>query len=102
MKDKLLSVDKEKQQTELYLGEALLVGERLRDNMDSAKLALLQKAQEVESLSGDVARLIRQSFANGNEIADLKGQCDERQTEIERLNEVIVFSSLLLTIFEAP
>ena len=94
----------EKQQTELYLKEALLAEERLRDNRDSAKLAVLQKAQEVESLSREVARLIRQSFAKGNEIADLKEQCDEPQAEIERLNEVIAlfqYFPLLLTRFEA-
>jgi hypothetical protein len=77
----------------------------LRENRDSAKLAALQKSQEVESLSGEVARLIRQSFAKGNEIADLKEQSNEREAEIERLNEVIAcfwYFSLLLTGFTAP
>ena len=69
--------------------EALQVGEQLRENRDSAKLATLQKAQEVESLSREVARLTRQSFTKGNEIVDLEEQCNERQAEIERLNEVI-------------
>ena len=69
--------------------EALQAGEQLRENRDSVKLAALQKAQEVESLSQEGARLIRQPFSRGNEIADLKEQCDERQAEIERLNEVI-------------
>ena len=68
--------------------EALRTGEQLREKMDSAKLAALQKGQEVESLSKEVARLLRQSFSKGNEIADLKEQCNERQAEIERLNEV--------------
>ena len=88
MKDKLQSINVEKQQVEQYLGEALQAGEQLRENRDSARLAALQKAQEVESLSREVARLIRQSFAKGNEIADLEEQCNERQAEIERLNEV--------------
>ena len=60
---------------------------------------MLQKAQEVKSLSEEIARLLRQSFAKGNEITDLKEQCNERQAEIERLNEVRVllcFSSLLI------
>jgi len=61
----------------------------LRERGEVAKLAALQKAQEVESLSKEVARLFRQSFSKGNEIADLKEQCNERQAEIERLNEVI-------------
>ena len=89
LKGNLRSIDLEKQQVERYLEEALQAGEQLRENRDSNKLAALQKAQEVESLSQEVARLIRQSFSKGNEIADLKEQCDERQAEIERLNEVI-------------
>ena len=104
LKDNLRCVDTEKKQTELYLSEALLAGERLRDDRDSTRLATLQKAQEVESLSKEVARLIRQSFAKGNEIADLKEQCNEHQAEIERLNEVIALSQyvfLLLIRFEA-
>lgn len=88
LRDKLQSVDVEKRQVERYLEEALQVGEQLRENRDSVKLAALQKAQEVESLSREVARLIRQSFSKGNEMADLKEQCNERQAEIERLNEV--------------
>jgi predicted nucleic acid-binding Zn-ribbon protein len=90
LRENLRSTTKEKQQTELYLAEALLAGERLRDDRDSVKLIALQKSQEIESLSREVARLIRQSFAKGNEIADLKEVCDEHQSEIERLNEVIV------------
>jgi len=89
LKDKLQSTDFEKQQMGKYLEEALLAGEQLREGRDSAKLAALQKAQQVESLSGEVARLTRQSFAKGNEIIDLKEQCNERQAEIERLSEVI-------------
>ena len=92
MNDRLQSTNLEKQQAEKYLEEALQVGEQLRENRDSVKLATLQKAQEVESLSKEVARLTRQSFAKGNEIADLKEQCNERQAEIERLNEVIELS----------
>jgi transcriptional regulator NrdR family protein len=71
------------------LEDALLAGEQLKEISNSTKLAALQKAQEAEILSREVARLIKQSFFNGNEIADLKEQCDERQIEIERLNEVI-------------
>lgn len=82
-------VDSEKRQAEEYLEKALLAAEQLRGIVDSTKLASLQKKREAESLSRELARLTRQSFANGNEIADLKEQCDERQTEIERLNEVI-------------
>lgn len=89
LKDKLQSTDLEKRQVEQHLEQALLAGEQLREDRDSVKLAALLKGQEVESLSREVARLIRQSFAKGNEIADLKEQCDERQAEIERLNEVI-------------
>jgi len=89
LKDNLQTADLEKQQVEQYLEEALLVGEQLREDKDSAKLAALQKAQEVENLSREVARLIRQSFSKGNEIADLKGQCNERQAEIERLSELL-------------
>jgi len=89
LKDKLQSTNFEKQQVEQYLEDALLAGEKLREGRDSAKLATLQKAQEVEILSGEVARLTRQSFAKGNEITDLKEQCNERQAEIERLSEVI-------------
>ena len=89
LNDKLHTIGIEKRQVEQYLEDALLTGERLREGRDSAKLAALQKAQEVETLSREVARLVRQSFAKGNEITDLKEQCDERQAEIERLNEVI-------------
>ncbi|KAF9648862.1 hypothetical protein BDM02DRAFT_3186733 [Thelephora ganbajun] len=89
LKYKLQSVNSAKEQVEGYLAEALLTGEQLKENRDAAKLAALQRAQEVESLSREVARLIRQSFAKGNEIADLKEQCDERQAEIERLNELL-------------
>lgn len=89
MKDKLQSTDLGKRQVEQHLDQALLAGEQLREDRDSVKLAALLKGQEVKSLSREVARLIRQSFAKGNEIADLKEQCDERQAEIERLNEVI-------------
>ena len=81
----------EKQQTEQYLEEALRAGEQLRKRGDAANLATLQKVQEVESLSKEVARLLRQSFSKGNEIADLKEQCNEREAEIERLNQVIAF-----------
>ena len=88
MKDKLQSTDLEKRRVEQHLEQALLAGEQLREDRDSVKLAALLKGQEVESLSREVARLIRQSFAKGNEIADLKEQSDERQAEIERLNEV--------------
>lgn len=88
MRNNLHSTGFEKQQVEQYLEEALQTGEQLREKMDSAKLATLQKAQEVERLSKEVARLLRQSFSKGNEIADLKEQCNERQAEIERLNEV--------------
>jgi predicted nucleic acid-binding Zn-ribbon protein len=105
LKERVRFIDKEKQQAELYLAEALLVGERLRDDRDSVKLATLQKAQEVETLSQEVSRLIKQSFTKGNEIMDLKEECNEHQAEIERLNEVIaVFSvvSLFLTRLEAP
>ena len=90
---------------ESYLEEALQVGERLREDKDSAKLVALQKGQEVESLSKEVARLIRQAFTKGNEMADLKGQYDESQAEIERLNEVLVFLQNFYTLligFEAP
>ena len=105
LKDNLRSIDKEKQQTEQYLEEAILAGERLRDHRDSAKLSVLQKSHEVESLSREVSRLIKKSFAKGNEIVDLKEQCEERQAEIERLNEVITlfrYFSLFLTRSEAP
>lgn len=106
LREKLQSINNEKQQTELYLDQALLAGERLKEIRDSAKLATLQKAQEVESLSKEVARLIKQSFTKGNEIVDLKEQCDESQAEIERLNEVILirqyFASILLNRSEAP
>jgi len=88
LRDGLRSLGFEKQQAEQYLEEALRAGEQLRERGDAVKLAALQKAQEVESLSKEVARLLRQSFSRGNEIADLKEQCDERQAEIERLNEV--------------
>lgn len=89
LKDKLQSINSEKQRVEQYLNEALQTGEHLRESRDSAKLTALRKAQDVESLSQEVARLIKQSFAKGNEIADLNEQCNERQAEIERLNEVI-------------
>ena len=89
LKERLQSVDLEKQQVQHYLEEALVAGERMKENRDSVKLTALQKAQEAETLSREVARLTRQSFAKGNEIADLKEQCNERQAEIERLNEVI-------------
>ena len=105
LRDKLRFTDNEKKQTEAYLAEALLVGERLRDNRDAAKLATLQKAQEVETLSKEVSRLIKQSFTKGNEILDLKEQCDEYQAEIERLKEVITIfdvTSFLLTGLQAP
>ena len=104
MKDKLQSVGAEKQQVELYLEDALLAAERLQEFRNSAKLAALQKAQEAEALSKEVARLLRQSFAKGNEIADLKEQCNEHQAEIERLNEVITPLQYLppLTKFKAP
>ena len=72
------------------MDDALRAGEQLRERGDAAKLATLQKAQEVESLSKEVARLLRQSFSKGNEIVDLKEQCNERQAEIERLTEVTV------------
>lgn len=104
LRDKLRFTDHEKKQTELYLAEALLAGERLRDHRDAAKLATLQKAQEVEALSQEVSRLIKQSFVKGNEILDLKDQCDEHQAEIERLKEVTTvfdFTSFLLTVLEA-
>ena len=91
MKERLQSVDLEKQQVQHYLEEALVAGEQMKENRDSVKLAALQKAQEVETLSREVARLTRQSFAKGNEVADLKEQCNEREAEIERLNEVIPF-----------
>ena len=96
MRDNLRSIGSEKQQVEQYLEEALRAGEQLREKVDSTKLSALQKAQEVESLSKEVARLLRQSFSKGNEIADLKEQCDERQAEIERLNEVIALSPISL------
>jgi len=89
LKEKLQLVDFKKKEVERHLEQALQVGELLREDRDSVKLAALLKGQEVESLSQEVARLIRQSFAKGNEIADLKEQCNERQAEIERLNEVI-------------
>lgn len=89
LKEKLQLADSKKQEVEQHLERALQVGELLREDRDSIKLAALLKGQEVESLSQEVARLIRQSFAKGNEIADLKEQCNERQAEIERLNEVI-------------
>ena len=89
LKEKLQLADSKKQEVEQHLERALQVGELLREDRDSVKLAALLKGQEVESLSQEVARLIRQSFAKGNEIADLKEQCNERQAEIERLNEVI-------------
>ena len=92
LRDRLQIAGFEKQQVEQYLEEALQAGEQLKEKRDSAKLTALQKAQEVESLSKEVARLLRQSFSKGNEIADLKEQCNERQAEIERLNEVIVLS----------
>ena len=88
------------------MNQALLAGERLKEIRDSAKLATLQKAQEVESLSKEVARLIKQLFAKGNGIADLKEQFDESRAEIERLNGVILicqyFPSILLTKSKAP
>jgi len=40
----------------------------LRERGNVVKLAALQKAQEVESLSKGVARLLRQSFLKGNEL----------------------------------
>jgi predicted nucleic acid-binding Zn-ribbon protein len=89
LKNSLQSIDLDKQLVEHHLEQALRAGEQLREDRDSIKLAALLKGQEVESLSREVARLIRQSFAKGNEIADLKEQCNERQAEIERLNEVI-------------
>ena len=70
LKDEFRCVDTEKQQTELYLSEAL----RLRDDTDSTRLATLQEAQEVESLSREVACLIRLSFVEANERADLEEQ----------------------------
>ena len=91
LEGKLQFINLEKQQVEQHLEQALRVGEQLREDRDSVKLAALLKGQEVESLSREVARLTRQSFAKGNEIADLKEQCNERQAEIERLNEVIAF-----------
>ena len=104
LKDKLRSIDTEKQQKKLYLSGGLPAGERLRDDRDSARPATLRKAQEVESLSREVARPIRQSFAKGNEIADLKEQCDGHRAEIERLNDVIALSQhpFFLTRSEAP
>jgi len=90
LREGLRSAGLEKQQVEQYLEEALRAGEQLRERGDTAKLAALQKAQEVESLSKEVARLLRQSFSKGNEITDLKEQCNEHQAEIERLNEVTI------------
>lgn len=89
LKDKLQSIDLEKQLGEQYLEQALRAGEQLRKDRDSINRAALLMGQEVQTLSQEVARLIRESFAKGNEITDLKEQCDERQAEIERLNEVI-------------
>ncbi|KAF9786422.1 hypothetical protein BJ322DRAFT_1059510 [Thelephora terrestris] len=89
--EKLLGL--EKRQMERCLEDALLAGEQLKEISNSTKLAALQKAQEAEILSRAVARLIKQSFLNGNEIADLKDQCDERQIEIERLNELLEASN---------
>lgn len=104
LRNRLQSISLEKLQVEQYLEEALRAGEQLRENRDSAKLATLQKAQEVESLSKEVARLFRKSFSQDNEIFDLKGQCNERQAEIERLNEVIALFLYfpLLTRHKAP
>jgi vacuolar-type H+-ATPase catalytic subunit A/Vma1 len=96
LEEKLRSVGLEKRQTERHLQDALLAGERLKEISNSTKLAALQKAQETDNLSREVARLIKQSFLDGNEIADLKELCDERQIEIERLNEVIAVLQRLI------